>query len=148
MLGWDDGCSGANTVAYAANYKHMAEEMRQDLGLPNLPFITNQQERDESEAAGAPVTHLGRGCNASLSLFQELVRQTDSIPRILADARVVQSWGPYLNSGAHQFTTAGLNRWADSAVALIERNGWAPGSTGAMAPAPVAGRAKVAAGAQ
>jgi hypothetical protein len=109
MLGWDDGCTDNNTNFFDVNYVNMAKQMRIDLSLPKLPFAVSQQE-------------IGYGCNNGIQPI--LIEKTNTIPKLLAYAEVVQSSGPYVDD--HHYNTAGQNRWADSAVALIKRKGWGP----------------------
>jgi hypothetical protein len=107
MLGWDDGCTDNNTNSFDVNFTSMAKQMRIDLSLPKLPFVISQQE-------------IAHGCNNSIQPV--LIDKTNHIPALLATSAIVQSSGPYIDD--HHYNSAGLNKWADSAVALIKRMGW------------------------
>jgi hypothetical protein len=109
MLGWDDGCTAGNAGSFDVNYVSMANQMRIDLSLPKLPFVVSQQE-------------VGYGCDNNVQ--PTLIEKTNNIPKILAFSDIVQSSGPYVDD--HHYNTEGLNKWADSAVALIKRKGWGP----------------------
>jgi hypothetical protein len=109
MLGWDDGCTDDNTNAFDVNFTSMAHQMRIDLSMPKLPFVVSQQE-------------VGHGCNNSIQ--PTLIDKTNNIPNLLTTSAIVQSSGPYVDD--HHYNTAGLNKWADSAVVLIQRMGWGP----------------------
>ena len=109
MLGWDDGCTDNNTNTFDANFTTMAHQMRIDLSMPKLPFVVSQQE-------------VGHGCNNSIQ--PTLIDKTNNIPNLLTTSAIVQSSGPYVDD--HHYNTAGVNKWADSAVALIQRMGWGP----------------------
>jgi hypothetical protein len=117
MLGWDDGCTAGNAGSFDVNYTSMANQIRIDLSLPKLPFVVSQQEA-------------GHGCDNNVQ--PALIEKTNNIPKILAFSDMVQSSGPYVDD--HHYNTEGLNKWADSAVALIKRKGWGPPAVNADGP--------------
>lgn len=120
MLGWDDGCTANNAASFDINFAAMAGQMRIDLGMPRLPVLVGQQEA-------------GHGCDNNVQ--PELIARTEHIPAILAFSGIVRSSGPYVDD--HHYNTEGLNKWADSAVACIKRNGWGPPLVSAIAKPPV-----------
>lgn len=109
MLGWDDGCTANNAGSFDVNFTAMARQLRTDLSLPKLPVLVSQQET-------------GHGCDNNIQ--PTLIAKTENIPALLAFSAVVRSSGPYIDD--HHYNSAGLNKWADSAVALIKRKEWGP----------------------
>jgi|GEM_PF-1335756 hypothetical protein len=116
MLGMTEVRDGtqAGVSTIKSDFVQMVSDIRGDLGLPNLPFITGHYEMG-STGVFSPTSPLG----------PIIVKAIDSLPSALAYCDTVSNVGCTYRDD-HHFTTQGQNLWASNAVACIVKHKWFP----------------------
>ncbi|MBD3344815.1 MAG: hypothetical protein GF401_07105 [Chitinivibrionales bacterium] len=99
----------ARAYTFADDVAETVENMRSDLGLPDIPFLIGKYE--ETARDKTPYR-------------DDVIEQIWSIPGILSKSEVINSDGPYYDG--HHYNLEGNRLWADSATAIMVRNGWGP----------------------
>ena len=112
----EEGCR-----AFSADAAQMVSDFRQDLGVPNLPFIIGEYE------AGAS------GNFALTKLWPQIVdQQIKLIPSKLALSATVNSVGIPMRDDHHYTPDVGQPEFAKRVVAVIQSKGWGPGASSAL----------------
>jgi hypothetical protein len=103
--------------AFLACMKTIAEEMRADLGEPDLPFIVGTWEH---EAFG--------GFALDGDVARPIVPQLEMIPQVVPRSALIPTDGLPLEDD-HHFNFIGHKGWADNAIEVLRDHGWAPWAT-------------------
>jgi hypothetical protein len=116
MLGMTEVRDGtqAGVSTIKSDFVQMVSDIRGDLGLPNLPFITGHYEMGAT-GVFSPTSPLG----------PIIVKAIDSLPSALTYCDTVSNVGCTYRDD-HHFTTQGQNLWASNAVACIVKHKWFP----------------------
>ena len=94
----------------------VADDMRTDLGEPDLPFLIGDWE---VEATG--------GVTLSSETGQAIVPQLRALPARIPRSALIPTDGVSINPLDRQhFDLAGYKLWAERGIELLEMNGWAP----------------------
>jgi hypothetical protein len=114
---------GQSEINDASNYSRfgdcmvgVANDMRTDLGEPELPFVIGDWEE---EASGSLTT--------SSRTAQAILPQMRALPTRIMRAVVIPTDGLPMNplDGQH-YDLTGYKLWAERGVALLKMNGWTP----------------------
>lgn len=105
---------------FAGNMKALADKVRDALNDPSIPFLVSQYEMGAYNSFDPDKGNV-----------PELIDQIDAIPSILDHAAVIPAdWSAdsdrYMQDD-HHYNLAGHVRWAQEAVALVERHNWVGG---------------------
>jgi hypothetical protein len=99
---------------FSNDISQMAKDMRDSLGIPNLPFVVADYEK---------------GASGTYSVTQAwpaiIAKQLDSVPRKLSGSVLINSGGIQMFDD-HHFTIAGEGEWAKRAVDSIEAKHFFP----------------------
>jgi hypothetical protein len=117
---------GEHEVAYGTtsdcnaignDIKTAVQNIRTDLGMPNLPFLTQSYQRGNTDIY-APTTTNGLIVTVKIDALPGMMTYCDTVGTIGCTMR-----------DSHHFDTNGENTWAARAVAAIVRHGWMPLAT-------------------
>lgn len=99
---------------FAQDVSSMVSAMRQDLNLPDLPYL-------QTEIPYGDGTH-----DPTRDACIELRRQISLIPEMVSNAAIISSEGISLRDGNH-YSYKGYLMWADRVSEVLRQNNWAPG---------------------
>ncbi len=110
--------AGVSTIK--SDFVQLVSDIRNDLGLPNLPFLIGHYEMGAT-GVFSPTSPLG----------PSVVRAIDSLPNAIAYCDTISDpggpkYGSQYYRDDHHYTTLGQNLWATNAVACIVKHGWFP----------------------
>jgi hypothetical protein len=111
---------------FATDYASMANAMRTDLGIPNLPFYVMQLE------AGGTVQY-----SATNTSGKAMVSQINQIPDLIDNCAIVSTaWSTAtgMMEDDHHFSLQGNRRLADEIVNVINSNKFSSWATSAIQP--------------
>jgi hypothetical protein len=93
----------------------IAQEMRADLGEPELPFVIGDYEMGISRPDIAPTSSFARAIIAQIQMIPGKVPRSVIIPTL-----------GFPMQDDHHFNMAGHKMWAERGIQLLGERGWAP----------------------
>ena len=118
MLGMSEVNDRNNNTRFGDCMAGVAEDMRTDLGDPEIPFLVGDWE----EAEG--------GLARSSGTARVIIPQLEALPMRVSRALLIPVDGLPINPlDGHHFDLTGHKRWAERGIDLLKKNGWAPWAT-------------------
>ncbi len=118
MLGLSEVNDRSNNGRFADCMVGVANDMRTDLGEPELPFLVGDWE----EAEGGLSRNSGTG--------RVIIPQLESLAMRISRSLLIPSDGLPINPlDGHHYDLTGHKLWAERGIALLKKNGWAPWAT-------------------
>ena len=105
---------------FSKDIAQMAKDMRDSLGMPNLPFVVADYEKGATNTFS--VTNLWPGI---------IAKQLDSVPRKLSNSVLINSAAIPMYDD-HHFTIAGEGEWAHRAADSLDSKHFFPPSVGTL----------------
>src|SRR5262249_50103298 len=124
--GTSENADKVNVPTFGQCFQGLVNDMRTDLGMPNLPFIIGDWE------AGAQGKFL-----PSLPESQMIITQLHAAVPMVQPAVLIPTDGlPIQNpdpasgtDGVHHYNFAGHKGWGERGIMLLKTAGWAPWAT-------------------
>jgi carbohydrate esterase-like sialic acid-specific acetylesterase len=115
MFGQSEVNDASNTTRFGECMAGLANDMRTDLGEPELPFLVGDWEE---------------GTRGSLSIMSSaaktIIPQIRALPMQVTRSLVIPTDGLPMNPLDNQhYDLTGYKMWAERGVALLKMNGWA-----------------------
>jgi hypothetical protein len=115
MFGQSEINDGSNLSRFGDCMVGVANDMRSDLGEPNLPFVVGDWE---AEARGSLTT--------MSSTAQVVIPQMRDLPMRIPRSVLIPTEGLPINPLDRQhYDLTGYKQWAERGLALLKMNGWA-----------------------
>jgi hypothetical protein len=116
MLGLSEDNDGPNNARFGDCMVAVANDMRRDLGEPDLPFVMGDWEAG-AEGDLAPTSSVG----------QIVVPQLHALPDRIPRSVLIPTEGLPINAlDGHHYDLEGHKLWAERGMALLKMKGWMP----------------------